>query len=64
MFAKVTETNGTVHWVNLSHVRELVVKVGRGGQPQLTEIHIDNNLVARVFRVVETPELILAQGAD
>ena len=50
-----------VHWVNLNHVRELIVKVGKLGQPTLTEIHIDNNFVAKVFRVSETPEAILAQ---
>ncbi len=61
MFARVTETNGVVHWVNLNHVRELIVKVGKLGQPTLTEIHIDNNFVAKVFRVSETPEAILAQ---
>ena len=61
MFARVTETNGVVHWVNLNHVRELVVKVGKYAEPTLTEVHIDNNFVARVFRVTETPETILAQ---
>ena len=61
MFARVTETNGVVHWVNLNHVRELIVKVGKLGQPTLTEIHIDNNFVAKVFRVSQTPEAILAQ---
>jgi hypothetical protein len=59
MFAKVTETNGVVHWVNLNHVRELVVKVGKHSEPTLTEVHIDNNFVAKVFRVTETPETIL-----
>ncbi|WP_428149145.1 hypothetical protein [Brevundimonas sp.] len=60
-FAKVTETNGRVHWVNLTHVRELIVKPAKGDRPVLTEINIDNNAVASVFTVVETPEQILAQ---
>lgn len=63
MFSKVTETNGVVHWINLKHVRELVVKDGKHGQPSLTEVHIDNNFVAKVFRVTETPEAIMAQVA-
>lgn len=62
MFARVTETNGVVHWVNLNHVRELVVKVGKGDTPTLTEVHIDNNVVAKVFRVTETPETIFQAG--
>ena len=61
MFAKVTETNGTVHWVNLTHVRELVIRPGKPGVPTLTEIRIDNNWVERTFQVVETPEAILFQ---
>ena len=63
MFAKVTETNGVVHWINLHHVRELTVKTGKHGAPTLTEVSIDNQLVAKVFRVTETPEQILAQVA-
>ena len=61
MFAKVTETNGVVHWINLNHVRELIVKDGRHGEPTTTEVKIDNNWVEKAFRVVETPEQILAQ---
>ena len=61
MFARVTETNGVVHWINLNHVRELIVKPGKHGVPTTTEISIDNQFIARVFRVTETPEQILAQ---
>lgn len=63
MFAKVTETNGVVHWINLNHVRELIVKSGKHGQPTTTEVSIDNQFVAKVFRVTETPEQILRQVA-
>jgi len=61
MFAKVTETNGVVHWINLNHVRELVVKDGKHGEPTTTEVKIDNNWVEKSVRVTETPEDILAQ---
>lgn len=61
VFAKVTETNGVVHWINLNHIRELIVKDGKHCQPTLTEVSIDNQFVAKVFRVKETPEAILAQ---
>ncbi|MEC8533063.1 MAG: hypothetical protein VXZ00_03595 [Pseudomonadota bacterium] len=64
MFAKVTETNGVVHWINLNHVRELIVMDGNQGQPTLTEVSIDNQFVAKVFRVRETPEMILTQARD
>ena len=63
IFARVTETNGVVHWINLNHVRELIVKPGKHGQPTTTEIHIDNQFVAKIFRVTETPEQILSQVA-
>jgi hypothetical protein len=64
MFARVTEElNGVVHWINLNHVRELVVKEGKRGQPTTTEVNIDNQFVAKTFRVTETPEQILSQIA-
>ena len=64
IFARVTEEhNGVVHWINLNHVRELIVKEGKHGQPTTTEVSIDNQFVAKTFRVTETPEQILSQVA-
>jgi hypothetical protein len=62
MFARVTQQNGQVQWINLDHVRQIVVKEGRHGSATLTAIHIDNSWVERVVTVVETPEAILSQS--
>jgi hypothetical protein len=61
IFAKVTEPNGVAHWINVNHVRELIVKTGKFGTPTLTQVNIDNHYVAKVFQVTEAPEDILAQ---
>jgi hypothetical protein len=46
MFARVTEHYGKVHWINLAYVRSLTVIPAKGGQPQLTDIQLDNSWVA------------------
>ena len=62
-FVRVTELgSGTVNWVNLDHVRQLIVKkpVKQLG-PARTVVTIDSNWVERRLDVAETPEEILAQ---
>jgi len=63
MFVRVTELgSGTVNWVNLDHVRQLIVKkpVKQLGAAR-TVVTIDSNWVERRLDVAETPEEILAQ---
>ena len=61
-FVRVTEIGGGVQWINLDHVRQLIVKkpVNELGAAR-TAILIDNNWVERRVEVSETPEEILAQ---
>jgi len=63
VFARVTEQNGRVHWINLTHVRQLVVKEGRNGLLTVTDVHIDSSWVERIVTVTEAPEAILSQVA-
>jgi hypothetical protein len=59
-FARVTELNGTVQWINLHHVRHLVVKKPMQGHSTVTAVLIGNSWVERQVLVTETPEEILA----
>lgn len=59
-FARVTELNGIVQWVNLDHVRRIVVGKPAGEHAVVTKVHIDNSFVERLLTVTETPEQILA----
>lgn len=61
-FVRATEPKGTIHWVNLAHVRHLSVEPAAGGKPATTTIHIDNWFVERRLTVVETPEQLLADA--
>ncbi|MBU1326228.1 MAG: hypothetical protein KJ676_13405 [Alphaproteobacteria bacterium] len=61
-FARVTELDGKVHWVNLDHVRTLSVLKPMKGLPVRTAVHVDSSWVERVLHVSETPEQILAPG--
>jgi hypothetical protein len=59
-FARVTELDGKVHWINLDHVRTLSVLKPMKGFPGRTAVHIDSSWVERVLHVSETPEQILS----
>ena len=43
-FARVTEPNGTVQWINLDHVRQIVERKPTKGTPVATAINIGNML--------------------
>ena len=60
-FARVTELNGTVQWINLHHVRHLVVKKPVPKHPVVTAVLVGNYWVERQVVVSETPEQILEQ---
>ncbi len=61
-FARATEADGMVHWINLAHVRRLSVQPAKGRQTALTAVHIDNMWAERTLLVVETPEQLLDQA--
>lgn len=61
-FARVTELNGVVQWVNLDHVRRIVVGKPIGENSVVTKVHIDNSFVEKLLTVTETPEQILGQA--
>jgi hypothetical protein len=61
-FVRVTELDGGIHWINLDHVRQLVVKKPVKGMGKArTAVMIDNQWAERRIDVLETPEEILAQ---
>lgn len=59
-FARVTDLDGKVHWVNLEHVRLLVEEPATAKRPARTTVHLDSSWVERVITVVESPEQITA----
>ena len=61
-FARVTEPNGTVQWINLDHVRQIVERKSMKGMPVATAINIGNMWAERQVLVTQTPEEILASA--
>lgn len=60
-FARVTDHDGKVHWVNLDHVRMIAELKPVKNNTARTAIHIDSYWVERQLQVIETPEEILGQ---
>lgn len=59
-FARVTEVDADrVHWVNLDHVRQLVVVKQARGPSMMTRIQIDSGWGEQSLHVTQTPEEIL-----
>ena len=61
-FARVTELDGRVQWINLDHVRQIVVRKPMKGYPVVTAVNIGNMWAERQVTVTQTPEEILASA--
>ena len=61
-FARVTEPNGTVQWINLDHVRQIVEQKPIKGFPTVTAVNIGNMWAERQVMVTQSPEEILASA--
>ena len=61
-FARVTEPDGTVQWINLDHVRQIVERKPIKGLPVVTAVNIGNMWAERQVLVTQTPEEILASA--
>ena len=61
-FARVTELDGRVQWINLDHVRQLVERNPMKGFPVVTAVNIGNMWAERQVLVTQTPDEILASA--
>jgi len=61
-FARVTELNGQIQWINLDHVRQIVERKPIKGSDVVTAIHIGNAWIEREVLVIDRPEEILASA--
>jgi hypothetical protein len=61
-FARVTELDGSVQWINLDHVRQIVERKPMKGFPVVTAVNIGNMWAERQVTVTQTPEEILASA--
>ncbi len=61
-FARVTELDGRVQWINLDHVRQIVERKPMKGFPVVTSVCIGNMWAERQVMVTQTPEEILASA--
>ena len=62
VFARVTELDGRVQWINLDHVRQIVERKPMNGHPVVTAVNIGNMWAERQVMVTQTPEEILASA--
>ena len=61
-FARVTELDGRVQWINLDHVRQIVERKPMKGYPVVTAVNVGNMWAERQVMVTQTPEEILASA--
>ena len=61
-FARVTELDGRVQWINLDHVRQIVERKPMKGYPVVTVVNVGNMWAERQVMVTQTPEEILASA--